>query len=222
MKKFLVVSCVCYALFLVSVLVAPLYLHKVTVLGSPETAVMMDPQDSSANVGETFTVNVTVVNVQNLFSVEATVTWNSSILKAVGIDVRLGQSDGVLNNPIYNPPVENSTQEGKYVLVDLSYNPAPSFNGTGNIVRITFSVINPGTCTLALESQLYDRPQPNDGSSQPIDHTTLSGSFNTPVTPEFPSFALLLIATVLISSAIVFSKKIRSKSLLRPANDRPY
>jgi len=172
-----------------------------------ETIVKVDPQTISVNVGETSTVNIIIIEVQNLYGIEVELFWNSSILKPVNVDVRLGQTDGVLYNPIYI--VENSTLEGKYVLAATSYSPAPSFNGSGNIVRITFNVTNLGDSKLDLETQLWDRPPPNDVSS-PIYHTTIDGFVNA--IPEIPSITILTILIIIATLVVLLSKKILKKT----------
>ena len=55
-----------------------------------ETAVEVEPHTSFAWVGETFNVNLTIINVQNLYGLEVTLSWNSSVLKLVHIDLRVG------------------------------------------------------------------------------------------------------------------------------------
>ena len=201
-----VVSHINSVLFLVSFLLMSFIIQIAVVRATPETVVKVDPYTSFANVGETFTINITVVDVQNLYSIEVTLYWNSTLLKLMNIDIRLGQTDGVLYNPIYI--AENSTQEGKYVLAAMSYSGAPSFYGNGNIVRITFNATNCGDSTLDLETQLWDYPPPDRDprESLPIDHTAIDGSFN--IIPEFPNTITLLLFMVLAIFAITFSKKI--------------
>jgi hypothetical protein len=172
---------------------------------SPETVVEVVPYASSANVSQTFTVNVTIVDVQNLYGLDARVYWNSSILEAVNIDVRLGQADGVLYNSPY--PIENSTQPGTYAIAATSTPPAPSFNGSGNIVRITFKVTGPGYSNLDLETQLSDYPPPDREPrvSLPIQHTTIGGHFSM-IIPEIPGSAILVAFMILTASTLLFSK----------------
>jgi len=177
----------------------------------PETVVRIEPYSSYADMGETFTVNVTVVDVENLYGVEMALYWNSSILEATNVDVRVAKSDGVLYSPIF--PTEDTLiqKEGKYLYAATSTNPAPSFNGSGNIVRITFEVIGFGNSTLNLESQLYDYPPPDRWPriSLPIEHLTIDGSF---MVPEFPSNIVLLFFIVATLLAIVLSKRIFRKN----------
>ena len=184
-------------------------IQSVPIWATPETVVEVDPQTISANVGETFAVNITVIEVQNLYGIEVSLRWNSSILDPVNVDIRLGQTDGVLHSP---PPVyivENLTKESEYVLAATSVNPAPSFNGSGNAVNITFNVTNPGNTELDLETRLWDYPPPNEASS-PIDHTTIDGSVCA-IIPEIPSTTALLIIITLTTLILVLSKKVLRK-----------
>jgi hypothetical protein len=170
-----------------------------------ETIVRVEPQTSLAFVNETFTINVTVTGVQNLYGIDMTLDWNSSILTVINLNVRLGEVDGVLLNPI--SIVENTSQRGKYLLAGMSLPPAPSFNGSGNIARITFNVTNEGNSKLDLEAELYDYPPPDRDPriSMSIDHTTVDGVFNI-VVPEFPNIAILMILMALMVLAVAFSK----------------
>jgi hypothetical protein len=187
------------------------------VQASQGTVVEVLPNAISAEVGKSFTINITVLDVQNLYGLDVTVYWNSSVLKPVNVDVRLGRTnnDGVLyNSSLTSPPyiVVNSTQDGQYEIAGGSEAPAPSFNGTGNIVRITFKVIDSGYSSIDLESQLSDYP-PSDREpriSLPIQHSTIGGHFSATVV-EIPNSAILLGFAFLTVSALALSKKIRSK-----------
>jgi len=196
-------------LFLASLLPISFLIPMSAVQAVPETVVKAELSITSVNVGEQITINITVVDVQNLYGIEVNLNWNSSVLETVNVDVRLGQTDGVLYNPIYI--VENSTQEGKYVLSAMSMAPAPSFNGSGNIVRITFNATNSGDSKLDLETQLYDYPPPDRWPpvSYPIEHTTIDGFVN--IIPEIPQiiFSLLLLVSTIF--AIILSKRFARK-----------
>jgi len=201
-----IVPILCFASFLLISLPTQMTFAQ----AAPETVVRIDPYATSANVGEHITAKITVADVQNLYGVEVILYWSTSILEVVNIDVRLGQADGVLHNSIYI--AENSTQEGKYVLAATSIAPAPSFNGSGNIVRITFNVTNLGDSKLDLETQLYDYPPPDREPriSWPIEHIIIDGLVN--VIPEFPQIIILSLLMVLIIFAIILSRKFNEKS----------
>jgi hypothetical protein len=185
--------------------VSLLYISDASAL--PDTSVIVEPNESSAIVGDSFSVNVTIVDVQNLYGLEAILSWNSTILALVNVEVQLGQDGGVLNAPIY--VAENSTQGSRYTVSATSTNPAPSFNGTGNIVRLNFSVIGLGTSELDLQTQLYDYP-PSDRDprlSLPITHADVDGLFQSAI-PEFPSHLVLVAALMLTLFSAALSKHI--------------
>lgn len=147
------------------------------------TVVKVEPYASFTRVGEIFTVNITIVNVENLYGVEVTLYWNASLLEMIDADVRLGvesHQDGVLHNLSYAKisiyKNETFQDQGKYVLAGSSTNPAPSFNGSGNIVRVTFNVTALGNCKLILESKLASNQMTPTGVA-PIPHTTIDGFF---------------------------------------------
>ncbi len=200
-------------LFTASILLVSSIIKINVVQTSPETIVRMEPDTVSANVNETFTVNIAVVDVQNLYGLDITLSWNSTVLRPLEVNVRLGQTDGALYNPLYI--AENSTQADRYVLAATSTAPASSFNGTGDIVRITFNATNIGNCTLALsETQLWDYP-PSDRDpriSFPIEHLAVDGYFDN-IIPEFLSYITLII--LVFSTLLVILYKVGKKNLHR-------
>jgi hypothetical protein len=164
------------------------------------TIVKVEPSTTSPDMGQPFTVIISVMNVQNLYGLEVDLKWDASVLQATAVDIRAGvesYSDGVLHQSSNSPPIfiaeNNLTQsQGEYTLTVTSTAPAPSFSGSGNIVKITFSPIRLGTSALNLQSQLYDYP-PIDRDprlSLAIDHTdqdssvTVTTAGSTTVTPS--------------------------------------
>ena len=130
------------------------------------TTVKVEPSTMSPIMGQTFTVTISIFNVQNLYSLEVILNWDPSVLQATNIETRVGVetfADGVLHLSSNSPPIfiaeNNLTQnEGKYMLTVTSMAPAPAYSGSGNIVKITFSSISLGSSALNLQSQLYDYP----------------------------------------------------------------
>lgn len=156
-----------------------------TVKATAETTIRVEPYASIAPVGESFTVNITLTDVQNLYGVDVKLRWNASILQVVEVDVRLGvesHPDGVLHEDILFAKNETRNDVGRYWLAATSYNktiggtPPPSFNGSGNIIRLTFNVTNAGSCELSLETELCAKPPPGDIAPL-IEHTTIDGFF---------------------------------------------
>jgi len=193
-----------------------LFLHTLIVTqtasanASPATVVKVEPATTAALVGENFIVDIALSDVQNLFGLEVTLNWNSTILQMVNADVRLGfesHPDGVLHEPLW----KNETIEaGEYQLVATSlYRETPSFNGSGSIARITFNVTSAGSCELSLGTLLANKPSPHQASS-PIAHTTINGFFSStgPAPPTWPYVAILVaVATTTVVTVIVINRR---------------
>lgn len=150
-----------------------------TVRAVPETTIRVEPYASTAQVGESFIINITLTDAQNLYGVEVALHWNASILQIVNVDVRLGNEshpDGILYEPIFIAKNETVQNEDRYLLAATSMAPADSFNGSGNIVKITFDVTSVGSCKLDLETELRGKPSPGDVAPL-IEHITADGFF---------------------------------------------
>jgi hypothetical protein len=188
--------------------------------------VNVNPQMSVAQVNDTFTVNITISNVQNLFGLELTVTWNASILQLVTANSRLGvQSypDGVLygtrlnydDNSLVSGDIyveDNSTSQaaGEYHLAAACVGGSSSFSGAGNLVILTFQVKELGQSAINVQSTLADKPVLGEDTSNPITHTDLNGSVEV-VIPEFPALAVVCVLMAFVSLTLVFSKKVVKK-----------
>jgi hypothetical protein len=190
--------------FLLTSIVAAMF--QVPVTQASETTVSVEPYESTANVGQTFAVNLTIWAVQNLYGVGLTLKWNATVLRLENFDVRFGESDGVLFNPIYI--AENLTLEGNYFLSATSTNPAPSFNGSGSIAKLTFRVLVPSQTTLDLQTQLYDYPPPDRDPriSLPIAHITTDAIFYG-IIPEFSGAPVFLVFLFLAVIAGILAKR---------------
>ena len=151
------------------------------------TQVKVKPYASFAEVGETFAVNITVCNVENLYGIHLEVRWNASILEVVSVEVCLGvesHPDGVLHEPLYIVRNETIQEEGRYVLAGLSLANAPPFSGDGNVLRVVFNVTGVGTCRIKIfETELADWPPPDRDPrvSRSIIHETIDGFFGRKV-----------------------------------------
>ena len=156
------------------------------VFSQSATTVKVEPSIKSPIMGQTFTVTISIFNVQNLYSIEIILNWDPSVLRATNVETRVGLetfADGVLHLSSNSPPIfiaeNNLTQnEGKYTLTVTSMAPAPAYSGSGNIVKITFSSISLGSSALNLQSQLYDYPptERDPRISLAIDHVVQDSS----------------------------------------------
>ncbi len=155
---------------------------RTAIAASSVCTVSVLPYATSGQIGEIFTVNVTIVDVQNLYGLEVRLKWDSVILSTVDVDVSLGETDGVLYTPIFI--AENVIDEGQYLLAATSTSGTP-FSGSGNVVRISFMILSLADSKIDLETQLYDYP-PFDREppiSMPIEHDPRDGFFDV-TSPE--------------------------------------
>ena len=191
---------------------------------SDNTVVTAQSSLASITVDTTFTVSITISDVQNLYALDVNLRWNSSVIQALSVDLRLGVEtypDGVLHEIKPNAEIyiaENELSEGQYSLVVTSVNPSPpfSFSGVATIAIITFKAISPGRSELDIESELSDYPQPGQPSN-PIEHTDIAGSMesteNQITKPPDTNWlipiviALAIVILIIVIAAIVYSRK---------------
>lgn len=200
-------------------------IHTVFPQASSNTTVAIKPSANTPCLGETFTINITLANVQNLYGLDVTLHWNTSALQILNVNLRLGvetHSDGVLHGSRLNYDAStlvsgdifveenNASQEiGEYHLVATSYGSAAPFSGSGNIALITFNVTSIGHSELNLATELADY---NPSGSSFIDHSDIKGTVDS-VIPEFPNIAVFALFVILATFALVISKKLLKKNL---------
>jgi hypothetical protein len=195
------------------------------------TAVRAEASTNQPHVGDSLTVTIKISNVQNLFGVDITLSWNPSILSVVSATSQLGvelHPGGVLHETSsYQIEVVDDTASqstGQYHLLATSTGSASPFSGSGNIATLTFRVINPGSTRLALTSELADHPAAGVNANL-IVHTdtadsvsaVASGTSTTPTPtktqssitpqpstsiPEFSNVALIAILIIVISATV--------------------
>jgi len=163
-------------LFVASLLVVlPIQIVKAQ---TSTTTVTVTPQTSTPVVGQTITISIQLNNVQNLYAIALTLTWNPSMLSLqtnsnqtfVGVET---YSNGVLHNPTSVFQDSASQATGEYNLAATSYGSAGAFSGSGTIATMKFTVTSAGQSSLTLNSTLanYD-----PSGSEPIAHTDVSGT----------------------------------------------
>jgi hypothetical protein len=193
-------------------LLALFTIQAASVQAATGTTVSSIPSTATPALGETFTVNITVSNVQNLYGVDVALSWNASVLQVLNVDLRLGvesHPDGVLHEILPDTEidvVENdvSAEAGTYHIAATSVNPAPSFSGSGNIAVLTFNVTKLGQTGLTLETELADYPASGETANL-IEHTNNAGAIS--VIPEFPALITFVLILALATAAVAFSKK---------------
>lgn len=207
-------------------------------VSAQSTVVKAEASTSQPHVGDTLTVNVKISDVQNLFGVDVTLSWNTSVLNLVSATSQLGiesHSGGVLHETSNYPieVVDNTASQstGEYHLLATSTGSASAFSGSGTIATVTFNVTSPGTTGLALTSELSDHPA-SGGTANLIDHTdtadsvtaVVSGPSNTPrsspIIPEFSSIALITILITIVAATIatISTKLLKNRASMSTQN----
>jgi len=137
-------------------------------VGGRET-LYVDPQKSVGAVGQSFTVDISVSNVNDLYGWEIKFGWNATVLDAVSVtegSFLKGGGDTFFTNQT------NNTMG--FVRVDCTLlGDVSGVSGSGTLVTIQFYVKKSGDCGL----DLYDTRLVNS-MEQPIAHAVTDGYFN--------------------------------------------
>lgn len=178
------------------------------------TVVKAEASASQPLVGDTLTVIIKISNVKNLFGVDLTLDWNSSILNLVSATPQLGvesYSGGVLHESqslpievVYN---DASQTLGQYHLLATSTGSVtPSFNGSGTIATVTFNVTSIGSTGLVLENVELSELT----ADRTVNLVTPSTSVDlvNPIIPEFPITAIMGLLLVLATASVAISTKL--------------
>jgi len=159
MKKLIVAVMLCFVI----VLTAAPFAH-----GQMRPEIFITPKKSTAQVGETFTVNVNISDAEGVFSWEIKVRFYPAILVVSDYE-----SGGFLEQAGSTLPMQfaNKSDQG-YVILGLTLSQPGSANGNGTLAKITFKVLSRGYSPIKLyDTLLYDE------ENKEIPHTTSDGSF---------------------------------------------
>jgi hypothetical protein len=130
--------------------------------------IFVDPEESTANVGATFTVNVNISDAVGVAGWDIHVRFDPTILVVSGY-----ASGGFLEQagPTLSMVFDNKSNLG-YVGLALTLSQQGSASGNGTLARITFKVLSPGTSAIHLYNTILI-----DESNNEITHTTSDGYF---------------------------------------------
>lgn len=156
------------------------------------TIVLIDPPSSTVNLNDTFTVNIKVDTVTNLYAADVRITFDAAKLEVQDANPSLGGVQ-IEPGPFLDPAqgfmiqnvADNSTGQIHYAFTLLS--PAPAVSGTGVLARVTFRAKATGTAQVSFTSVTLSNDQ-----AQPIVATPMPGSVTilpagTPTTTPVPT-----------------------------------
>ncbi len=154
---------------------------KLTVQGNPVQSnlpvVDVDPSEITApelTPSENVTISVRISNVTDLKGFDIRLGWNSSILNYTSHLVKIPVEtypDGVLHEPELQIKNEVNATAGTYLIAFVTL--GPSFNGSGIVFEMTFTVASFGKCALDIYNSTL-----SDSGAQPIDHSVRDGYFS--------------------------------------------
>jgi len=143
----------------------------------PTTKVYVDPPLVTANPGGTFTVNVKIANVEDLYGYQFELGWDPALLEYTGVieGPFLSSEDTYFTFFVKKPRADHLHIE--CTLVGEPASAAASGSGTLVIVEFRASAsLEPSNCTLNLYGTLFARM-----NLQEIPHTVEDGYFKYPL-----------------------------------------
>jgi hypothetical protein len=116
---------------------------------TPTSMAKIDPC-ASANVGDTFPVDVTIQDVNDLLAWEAGVSYDPKVLEVEDRDVKLFQSANA-GSKVVDTSAKTPDNSGHYKVggFDSADPPAPD-SGSGVLARVTFKAVGEGTSPVSL------------------------------------------------------------------------
>lgn len=164
--------------------------------------VFVQPQSTVIeDVGETFTVDVNVANVSNLYGYEFKLFYNTTILDGIKVELPLGH---------FLTPTQSSTNifiakqetkddfnatHGRVWVAATLLKPETSKNDSGVFAAITFTVTTLGSSSLHLHDVKLGNP-----TVQPIAHDVIDGEV---VVAHKPPLNIILLSIIIIAAAVI-------------------
>lgn len=154
-------------LILTSMLIASF--SMINIVAAPVTlpTIYIDPSEIIANPGDTFTINVNINDVVDLYSYDVRIQWPRDLLQCVSAT----EGPFLTANPtIFLPKI----YVDYIVVAATSMGAIPGVSGSGTLFTVNFMVLDAGKCTLDIyQSTLLDH------TLTPIDHIAQDGYFST-------------------------------------------
>jgi len=136
----------------------------------PSTELYIDPQTSIGMIDSSFTINVNIADVVNLYGWEVRMIWNATILDAV--EVTQGSFLKSSGDTFFTNVINNT--EG-YLIADCTLlGNAMGVSGNGVLMTVDFYVKTSGQSILDLNETTLLNPL-----EQPIEHTKTDAYFYT-------------------------------------------
>jgi PKD repeat protein len=152
--------------------------------------VYVDPQNTTKDIDETFTVDIVLADVENLYGVYIPFQWDPTILEYTDHTAKIPVEtypDGILHEPGITFMDTVDPTAGTYTLGYACLDPAPAFYGTGIAFNLTFRVKKAGGCLLEFpKDNRTGLPliKLSDIQGEAVKYDSQDGYFETVGTPQ--------------------------------------
>ncbi len=154
--------------------------HSLTAVFTEVSAVLMyvDPSVVSAGPGDSFTLNINIQNVEDLFAYEVKLGFNKTVLGPFDVEEGPFIKDQT-TSPVGTYFTYIIDDDYAYVAC-VTLGKYPGVSGSGNLFTVTFNVLDTGESDLPLYDSIL-----LDSSGDPISHDTTGGYFSTPPPTQY-------------------------------------
>ncbi len=166
-----------------------------------ETVVYVDPPSYEVQqVGDTFSINVSIANVADLYGYEFTLWYNTTMMDCIGVEWPSDHFLKPVSPPLFKWAIINDTLGGVKAIATLTGKDEPPKNGSGVLVTITFRAVTIGDSS----SLQLDQVKLSDRDANQIPCSTNNGQVT--IIPEFNHVSVISLL-ITIALIILFYKK---------------
>jgi len=138
------------------ILLLPMVLSLVNIAFAPITLplISIDPAEATANPGESFTINVNVQDIVDLYSYQVQVNFDPNVLEATGAQEGPFLPEGTTSpdGTYFVPPV---IEDDNIFLACVTLGRYPGVSGSGTLFNVTFNVLDAGTSDLDFSEMMF-------------------------------------------------------------------
>lgn len=183
---------------------------------SPTTIVYVSPEKNEPFVGQTFTIEVRILNAENIYGWEVKLKWNPNLLDIV----KVAEGDFLKRGggTFFTTNTSRATEGRVVVDCTLLFN-VSGVNGNGTLTTIEFYAKVQGECLLELEETILV-----DESERSVPHTVSDGEVTVKplglidwLKSNLPTISIIITFSVIIISLWLLKlKRLKVKPLGTP------
>jgi len=166
---------------------------------APATMAINPTTKTVDQVGITFTLNITIADVTEMWSYIIDLSWNASVLKCLGVTE--GPFMKAFGSTVF---LTKTPLPGEVPEITCTFLTMIGATGSGVLATVTFNSTAIGTTNLHIGGPLEGQPDVLDKNEIPIDVTVQDGSVT--VIPEFPSSVILPLFIIMATIIIIVVK----------------